>query len=380
MARSSRRDFLKDAGTLAAGATLLNACAPLEKAGDRPGASYPDSKILIVAVGDDYTFIERVDSKPTEQQKLRPLIRAFIADLPTPRPRIDYIQGRPGYWEDPSPGKDLADNLKRRHVQEYNLVFTVTSAATKVTQEVVGSGTDSSAPPILFAVVSEPISEGIVSTETEPRQNRTTGISTSLAQNVVECAARFYLMFSDQDKNFMVDFLYRDQKHCHVAYNAYGRLKADAPGHIKRFIKPIKLGPKELPVDAIKAPTFQSNSMNTIKHGLMLSPDDRVFAARDMVVQEALKKFVPTFVQDPDLVDRGNDNGPLAGFGLSSKNIGGLAARYAYTIITDSQKANLLPIIRPTDFEFKVSDAVADRLGIPASQISSWREGASRRV
>lgn len=370
---------------------MTTSCAAV---GTQDPGTHPTTKIkmrlLAVAVGEKGLPLSNVNvGADPKINELRPIIqrvgfhlREILEKVSNQYDlKIDYAEGRPEHWDNPtrSADDDLAANIRRLLASGPDVILSVSSAATKVAQAVLKSGIDLAAKPLIFTVVSEPVMEGIVDFETGQRTNRTTGISTSLAQTVVECATRFYLMFSDQAPKFKVHFVYRDERYCHVAFNAHKRLDENAPQHIKKIIEGHKLNYDENPNEGIKRSLDKYSNGTTIQHGLLLSPDDRMFASRRGIISYALDKRIPTFVQHPDL-DESDPNGPLAGFGLSSDTIGRLAADYAFRVLQNPDNANTLPVLRPTDFRFKVSPAVSKRLNLDPGLLSSWQERTQRGV
>lgn len=277
---------------------------------------------------------------------------------------IDYVQGPPGppWGSRGKPQNDL-EKIIQEHLPSHDLVFTVTSAATKAAQRMVDSWGNPDAVPIVFTVVSEPMRPGehIVATETDIRTNRTTGVSTSLAQNVAGCALRFWDMLSPHCPDFMIHYMYRDPQECDIAYNAHEHLGKEPK--LRGKLKSWHLGPNDDPVGMVRD-HFPVNRPGNIAHGLLLAPDDKVYSVRDGVIAAALQKYIPTFVQDPDLVDPANSNrGPIAGYGLSSDATGRYAADLVFQVLQDPNAANVLPVGRPLDFTSQYNAQLAAYLG-----------------
>jgi ABC-type uncharacterized transport system substrate-binding protein len=301
-------------------------------------------KILSVAIADRVRYIPDVVHDPAFNT-LRRIIRSLTGALLKlgALPPMDYVEGPPG---------SALEKAIAAQADPDTLIFTVSDLATRAAQAAVRSGADPNAPPIVFAVVSDPVEQNIVTTETGVRTNRTTGISTSLLQTILECAHRFCtLSAAAGNQSFTIHYMHRGPAQSHSADEAHKLLQNDP--QLRPILQHYPLELNDDPVKTIDT-LFPMNLPGQMRHGFLLTPDALFYARRDALIAAAHRRKIPTFVQDPDLVDPANPAGPIAGFGLPAETTAKYAADYVAQVFNNPDLANTLPILRPAmEFRFK---------------------------
>jgi len=306
-------------------------------------------RILAIAVGSTPTkdcTVVRGLIKANRVQEVRPYIAGLIAGLERLGHKrgvdfeIDYVTCEPASLK--KGVKAAIDEDKPDAI--FAMSTSTLKAAMSVTKDI----------PIVFPSISDPMDDGVVKSCAVPGKNAT-GIRAMRRQTADECLELFKATVPSLRT---VHALHKPNYG--PATRATTDLRRAAKRAGVRFSPMVVKSQKE--ITAKLSALTQTGAAGKPELGVLVLPDDLVLSAWREIAQIGQQKRLPTFFPVTDWVRSGSPSA-LAGFGVPQAACGEQAALHMHKIL-QGVPAKDLPVRRAGGFEWAVSKAVAQSIGI----------------
>src|SRR5215208_470300 len=257
---------------------------------------------------------------------------------------IDYREHAPDGIQ-----KAVTDGIKQsKEAKENPLIFPMSTTVLKAAMSV------SNSIPIVFPSISHPQQDGVV-----PGGNAT-GVSAQRSQTVGECLARFKQTVTSLTTVHVLtrrryDPAERAQPYLTSSNKSLGLTLVTAEVDSEKDI-----------MDAINGIAPQP-SPNGPPIGVLVSPNDLLFAAADKIISTAHTRL-PTFFSTTDWV-KPNLPSALAGYGVPQYKCGELAAAHVHHVLWNGKNPGDITTVDAKHFEWAVSRSAAAALNIDISQV-----------
>jgi putative tryptophan/tyrosine transport system substrate-binding protein len=208
--------------------------------------------------------------------------------------------------------------------------------------------------PIVFPSVSDPEDDGVVKSCAAPGRNAT-GVRAMRRQTADECLELFKATVPSLRKVFGLH-----KPNYFPATRPAARLKL-AARRARVAFKAVEVRSHKEIADTLRAMS-QTGAAGRPELGVLVLPDDLVLSASQDITRLAQEKRLPTFFPATDWV-RPSLPSALAGFGVPQVVCGEAAALYMHKVLNGVLPKDL-PVKRIGGFEWAVSKAVADAIGV----------------
>jgi len=308
-----------------------------------------DKRIIALAVG----LREKNITIDTAEKasEVRPYIAGLIKGLDERRHTIgtDYVIS----YKERAPAnfrEAIETGLKEAEQNsEKPLIFAMSTTTLKAAMAA------STKVPIVFPSISDPEADGVA------RGGNATGVSAKRTQTVGECLAGFKATVPSLTV-------------VHVL-----RRRDYAPGvRAQRYLEPSGRAANVtlLPADVASLQEIEQKLRNMTQtgpegapqQGVLVSPNDLLFAAAERIIEICQERMLPTFFSVTDWV-RKDPPSALAGYGIPQKECGRLAARHVHEIWENEGSVAQVAItdVEPAQFVWAISKNAAAALKIKLS-------------